>query len=114
MYHESVMEPNQNLDFKAIVQKGGGDWAGIQEGFPDQPALLLFNSPATGSTLAIAIPTGWEYDALVRAVQTRIKESDATFADRRISVKAPILSDISNRLMRLVEEVDALYLKDKS
>ena len=103
-------------DLKAIVAEAGGVWCGVQEPLgSEQPSLLLFNSPDSGSTLAIPLDqNAVEWSDLVAAICKRIKESDATFADRRISVKASILSDISNRLMRLVEEVDALYLKEKS
>ena len=102
-----------------VIAEAGGEWVGVQESMGDgQSAILLFNSPTTRSTLAVSLDRDpqaddW-YPNLVASVRKRIKESDATFADRRISVKASILSDISNRLMRLVEEVDALYLKEKS
>ena len=106
-------------DLKAIVAEAGGIWCGVQEPLgSEQPPLLLFNSPDSGSTLAVPLnqnpqaPDWWI--TLEMAIRNRIAESDKTFADRRIYLKASKLHDISNRLMRLVEEVDALYLKEKS
>ena len=102
-----------------IVTEAGGEFVGVQESMAiGQSAILLFNSPTTRSTLAVSLEgylcdANWR-PALVAAIQKRIAESDKTFADRRVSVKQSLLAGISNRLMRLVEEIDTLYLKEKS
>ncbi len=96
----------------------GGIWCGVQEPLSSKrPPLLLFNSPDSGSTLAVPLdqdPQGLDWwSDLEAAIRRRIAESDKAFADRRISVKQSVLASISNQLMRLVEEVNALYLKEK-
>jgi hypothetical protein len=62
---------------RLAVKDGGGQWVGIQEceGMAD---LVLFNSPATGSTLAIKAS-----DISADRVRRRIEESDAAFNIQR-------------------------------
>ena len=67
---------NVEAGARAAVEEGGGIWCGIQES--ELYDLVLFNSPKTGSTLALktsAIPP-----ELVRA---KIKASDKTFKATR-------------------------------
>ena len=61
-------------DSKKAVVDGGGIWVGIQEceGFPYN--LVLFNSPTTGSTLALKTS-----EITAEAVRERIKTSDKKF-----------------------------------
>jgi hypothetical protein len=59
---------------KTCVEEGGGIWVGIQDCSPDCADLVLFNSPETGSTLAI--PTTRITPELVCS---RIRQSNATF-----------------------------------
>lgn len=66
---------------KHIVALAGGQWVGVQNLGSLAPPLLLFNSPATGSTLAVKIPTEKFYDSdLVRDIRAHIGASDALFA----------------------------------
>jgi hypothetical protein len=58
---------------QAIVEKGGGVYCGIQHAVSG-PDLVLFNSPRTGSTLAVELS-----HLTPAAVARRIAESDAEF-----------------------------------
>jgi len=96
---------------KRAVIAGGGEFVGLQEGIPPSPAILLFNSPTTGSTLAIPITDlllTFSDSDFSTAVRTKIAESDAMFADRNVSVKASVLTAMSNTLQQLRNEIDAL------
>jgi len=52
------------------VEQGGGIWNGIQE-----PNLVLFNSPKTGTTLALKTT-----EITPELVRSKIQRSDAQFA----------------------------------
>jgi hypothetical protein len=59
---------------KNCVRDGGGKWVGIQEADASSDNLVLFNSPQSGSTLALKateITTG--------LVVEKIRKSDAQF-----------------------------------
>ena len=76
----------QNL--RLLVADAGGEFVGIQENmFPEVP-LLMFNSPTSKSTLAVRInPVCYNERDLKDAIRKRITESDAEFANRKITVK---------------------------
>jgi len=60
---------------KAMVEKGGGIYCGVQSaGVPGQEDLILFDSPRTRSTLAVELSR-----LTPAAVARRIAESDAEF-----------------------------------
>lgn len=100
---------------KRLVDAAGGNWCGVQEGFLDKPALLLFTSRTTGSTLATPFnPRELNEAELHLAVCKRIAESDALFAARPVYVKVAVLKRIANTLLELSTEIDNLYLKGKS
>ena len=58
---------------RLAVKDGGGQWVGIQE-CEGVPSLILFNSPTTGSTLALKTS-----ELTADNVRRRIEESDAAF-----------------------------------
>jgi hypothetical protein len=58
---------------KACVEEGGGIWVGIQECSP-YTDLVLFNSPETGSTLALKTTA-----ITPELVASKIKNSNAQF-----------------------------------
>ena len=63
--------------FRQPVEDGGGIFVGIQECEGRNYDLVLFNSPTTGSTLAL------KTDRITsHAVWNRIHESDKTFKAR--------------------------------
>ena len=69
------MQPTTVKDeLKQIVEEGGGIWVGVQDcsSFID---LALFNSPKTGSTLALRVN-----DVTVKNVSEKIRKSDEVFA----------------------------------
>ena len=94
---------------RRAVLAGGGEFVGIQQGLGPAPDLLLFNSPTTGSTLAIPITdlllVTFSDSEFSTRVREKIAESDKTFADRKVTVKASVLQDISKRLFELSEEI---------
>jgi len=62
-----------------MVGLGGGQWKGIQDGFFNKfgqwvEPLAMFNSPTTGSTLALPVSK-----VSAREVRKRIADSDAQF-----------------------------------
>jgi hypothetical protein len=59
---------------KACVEEGGGIWVGIQEMPGALNDLVLFNSPTTGSTLALKTT-----EITPELVKLKIKRSDAAF-----------------------------------
>lgn len=66
---------------KLVVERAGAEYVGIQELPDDTDTLLLFNSPATGSTLAVHFnPKNIHQDRLQQEVSVRMAESDALFA----------------------------------
>lgn len=77
------MDNTRIQELRKAVEAGGGVWLGVQETI-EPPALVLFNSPTTGSTLAIF------EDALSEdIVRKKIERSDRNFlaAPVRISRK---------------------------
>jgi len=63
----------ENKTHRRIVEAGGGIYVAGMLG-----PLVLFNSKATGSTLALP-----ESHLTIKAVRARIAESDKTFAEAR-------------------------------
>lgn len=59
---------------KACVEEGGGIWVGIQECSSYTDYLVLFNSPETGSTLALKTTA-----ITPELVASKIKNSNAQF-----------------------------------
>ena len=99
------------LRLKQIVAEAGGEWCGIQEAmFPDGVLpMILFNSPATGSTLAVKFnPVAVDRDKLREEIRAKIEASDALFADRTISIKASEMRKISTTLRDLANGLDLL------
>ncbi len=99
---------------KQIVQAAGGEFCGIQTAITAGDDLLLFNSPTTGSTLAVKFnPINFDDNptALVTAIRKRLLESDKDFADRKIHVKASVLESIHDTLIAIASELQELYTK---
>jgi hypothetical protein len=65
---------------RLAVKDGGGRWVGIQECEGMAYDLVLFNSPVTGSTLALKTS-----DISADSVRRRIEESNALFNVHRNS-----------------------------
>ena len=67
---------NETYDcyFRNIVESGGGIWVGVQEWKGKPYDLIMFNSPTTGTTLALRSD---KIDAT--AVGKRIADSDKLF-----------------------------------
>jgi hypothetical protein len=61
---------------KELVIAGGGIYVGLQEGLQYE-YLVLFNSPLTGTTLALRAN-----EVTTKAVRERIAESDAQFKNQ--------------------------------
>ncbi|PWT76225.1 MAG: hypothetical protein C5B59_07075 [Bacteroidetes bacterium] len=59
---------------RACVEEGEGIWVGIQEGEGLYTDLVLFNSPQTGSTLALKTT-----EITPEKVREKIRRSDAAF-----------------------------------
>jgi hypothetical protein len=66
---------------KDAVEKGGGQWVGVQAGLPERgiPDHALFDSPKTGSTLALPMDKNLTADV----VKAHIEKSDAEFGPVR-------------------------------
>lgn len=77
------MDNTRIQELRKAVEAGGGVWLGVQETI-EPPALVLFNSPTTGSTLAI-----FEDVLSEDIVRKKIERSDRNFlaAPVRISRK---------------------------
>ena len=102
------------LRLKQIVAEAGGEWCGIQEAmFPDGVLpMILFNSPATGSTLAVKFnPVVVDRDKLREEIRAKIEASDALFADRSISVKVVTLQKLQTAISNLAAEVNELLAR---
>ena len=68
-----AVETSESLA-RLAVKNGGGQWVGIQEAEGMPYDLVLFNSPVTGSTLALKTS-----ELTADGVRRRIEESDAAF-----------------------------------
>lgn len=77
-YLTQSMKPVQ-----AYVEAGGGIWVGIQEYEGVSYDLALFNSPKTGSTLALKTS-----EITPERVRSHIAASDALFTNQRSSILA--------------------------
>lgn len=64
----------QGRGIRQIVEGAGGKYKGIQEAVGDAPALVLFNEPSIGSTLAVP---------LEGVTEARVKERLAEFARKQ-------------------------------
>lgn len=72
------MDDKRILALKVAVEAGGGEWVGIQETV-EPPALVLFNSPHSRSTLAL-------YEDLVteEKVRQKINRADKAHASSKV------------------------------
>lgn len=78
------MSEQQSLSIlKRLVSQAGAEWVGVQETVPPLPFLLLFNSPATDSTLAIKLNPDLTPKEIVDAIQKRMADSNKTFKNKR-------------------------------
>jgi hypothetical protein len=66
-------EQDVTASAKACVEEGGGVWVGIQDCAPHTD-LVLFNSPKTGSTLALKTT-----EITPELVRSKIKNSNTKF-----------------------------------
>ena len=98
---------------KRVVEEAGGEWCGIQDTMLNPGlALLLFHSPASGSTLAVRFnPADFDPSKIAEAVHKRLAESDRDFADRTVPVKVSSLQRISSTLASLSTEIKNMYEK---
>ena len=80
-----VREAYEEEKIKKAVQDGGGKFVSVMDCSPYAENLVLFNSPATGSTLALEVSL-----CTADAVKKRITESDETFkaAANKYAVKS--------------------------
>ena len=69
------MNKDQIIRLKQIVESGGGIWCGIQEGEGEFEDLVLFNSPQTHTTLALAADKWFT----VEAVKNKLAASNLNF-----------------------------------
>jgi hypothetical protein len=97
---------------KDIVKGAGGEWCGVQEAmFPDLP-MVLFNSPASRSTLAVRFnPVAFDPSKLNEAIRAKIEASDAQFADRSVSVKVATLQKLQVAVSNLANEIAELIAR---
>lgn len=94
------------------MARAGGEWCGVQSTINAEVSLLLFNSPTTGSTLAIPFnPLNFDTVVLEKRVALRITESDKTFARKKINVMASDLERIADTLSELAAEINKTYLR---
>ena len=95
------MDNNRTKRLKGIVELGGGEWVGIQEGMDGIPALILFNSPQTGCTLAVdeelLIIAGAE------AIRNKIEKSNTAFASARIPITRVVFDQLVQNLKSCLE-----------
>lgn len=97
-----------------IVEAAGGTWCGVQESiFPELP-MLLFNSPKTGSTLAVRFdPTDFDTTQLMVAVREKLAESDRKFEDRTIPVKASVLQELCATFLKWQTEITDILARSE-
>lgn len=94
---------------KAAVKSAGADWCGIQETIPPLPSLLLFNSPKSGSTLAVRFyPSNFDSASIAAAVRRKMKESDKKFKVETIRVPVAALDELASSLLSLTKILYAL------
>ena len=101
-----IAESARITRLKRHVLAGGGVWVGIQEALtPDTPSLALFNSPTTGSTLAL--PDDERFDS--REVHEKIEASDKLFGKGRfIKVHRATAEIFLNDLKEVVGKFEGL------
>lgn len=98
------MDDLRIVRLRALVEAGGGKWLGIQETV-EPPALVLFNSPNTKTTLAM-------YEDLVTedSVRAKLAHSDRAFN----AVPIHISRDNYNQLIRCLQSsLEILTRKSK-
>lgn len=80
---ESMYRQDVEAAARAAVEEGGGIWVGIQEEEGMLYDLVLFNSPKTGTTLALK-----STEITPEEVRRHIKNSNAKFS--RMLTKRPV------------------------
>ena len=97
---------------KDIVLGAGAEWCGIQEAMSPELPMVLFNSPKTGSTLAVRFnPDSVDSAQLAAAIRAKIEASDAMFIERSISVKVATLQKLQTAISNLAAEVNELLAR---
>lgn len=97
------MDENRINELKRAVLAGGGTWIGIQETI-EPPALVLFQSPTTGSTLAL-------FEDLLTAerVHAKITRSDKAFASAPVKISRVNY----DKILEHVREITAILIEEK-
>ena len=68
---------------KQTIEKSGGQFIGIQEGFDDVKSMAMFNDPKTGSTLSLPID-----GVTSEAVSEKLGKTEKVFKEKKVFGKA--------------------------
>lgn len=95
------MDTLRTARLKTLVEMGGGEWVGVQEGMEGIPAMVLFNSPQINSTLAV------EEELLLLlgadVVRDKIKKNKRVVAAARISITREVFDQLVENLKSCLE-----------
>jgi hypothetical protein len=112
------LNPIKATDFEIMLRQcvsvGGGRWCGIQEPiFPDMNPVLTFTHPETGDLSALRInPITWdEFSAakLANQIHDMIEDGTKRKTERVVHVPVRVLKQLAAKLLKLSEEIAALY-----
>lgn len=93
------------------VHDGGGQWHGTQESMvPYRNPEVVFSNPATGHILRQTFtPDLVQYSSLIDEVRHAIATDNEAHARRTVKVSVYALKQLSIKLLKLSEEIAALY-----
>lgn len=103
----------------AAVTAAGGNWVGVQttlDGIDAENfATLQFMNPLTGRLLSWSFRADsfFTYESVVKAVGAEIEKDNASFADRKISVKASTLQRLTKTAFEVAKELEELTREKK-
>jgi hypothetical protein len=103
----SIFEQNM----RRIVGAAGGKWLGIQNAvFPDMLPVLSFTNPETGTLSSIRIdPISYDETALYLKIREMLDVDKTRAEGRYVRVPVRVLRELAVKLLKLAEEIAALY-----
>jgi hypothetical protein len=94
----------------SIVDTAGGYFIGVQTHIASDQASLWFTNPATKRELSVVFnPLRYSITMLTEQVRTKIALDNEEQAKRFVRIPVRVLKQLSDKLLKLSQEIQALY-----
>lgn len=96
---------------RTAAERANGEFLGVQlKLLPDQQDQLWCINPLTGHKFSVGFDFTWfDPAALEQDIKAAIAEDRATKRQRTVSVPVRVLKQLAEKLLKLSQEIEALY-----